>query len=237
MRRTYPLIAGGGPAGAATAILLARSGLRPLVIERSREAHDVVCGGFLGADALMLLDRLGVDAFALGAHRIGNVRVVAGDRMVETALPFPAAGLSRRTLDAALLVHAGEAGAEIQRGATIRLIDRHRCRIDLADGASLDSESLFLATGKHDVRGVARPATAAGRDPALGLRATLGASDRLTQKLTGTIELHLFRHGYAGLLLQEDGSANLCLSIAQSRLKEAESHPGRVIGMLEREAP
>lgn len=237
MRRTYPLIAGGGPAGAATAILLARSGLKPLVIERSREPHDIVCGGFLGIDATRLLNGLGLDAFLLGAHPIGRLRVIAGDRTIETVLPFPAAGLSRRTLDAALLAQAEAAGAEISRGATIRLIDRHRGRIDLADGASLDSESLFLATGKHDVRGVARPTAAAGRDPSLGLRIALGASAKLAQMLAGTIELHLFRHGYAGLLLQEDGSANLCLSVAQSRLKLADGDPARLIAMLAREAP
>jgi flavin-dependent dehydrogenase len=35
------------------------------------------------------------------------------------------------------------------------------------------------------------------------------------------IELHLFEGGYAGLLLQEDGQANLCLSAARRRLKAA----------------
>lgn len=237
MRRTSPLIAGGGPAGSAAAILLARGGARPVLLERSRAPHDIVCGGFLGADAIGLLDRLGIDAFATGAHRIDRVRIIAGRRIVETALPFPAAGLSRRLLDATLIDRAEREGAGIERGVTIRQIDRQSRRIDLADGAAIAGDSLFLATGKHDVRGIVRPMTAAGHDPAIGMRVSLGRSRALTAALSGVIELHLFRHGYAGLLLQEDGSANLCLSAAQSRLKAAGGQPGLLMAAIGGEAP
>jgi flavin-dependent dehydrogenase len=237
MRRTSPLIAGGGPAGSAAAILLARGGAQPLLIERSRSAHDIVCGGFLGVDAIGLLKRLGLDAFALGGHRIDCVRIVAGRHIAEAALPFAAAGLSRRTLDAALIRRAEQEGAGIERGVTIRHIDRGERRIDLADGGAIESETLFLATGKHDVRGISRPIAAAGVDPAIGLRTSLGVSQALKQALSGTIELHVFGHGYAGLLLQEDGSANLCLSVAQSRLREAGGQPDKLMAALAAEAP
>ncbi|HZF94101.1 MAG TPA: FAD-dependent monooxygenase, partial [Allosphingosinicella sp.] len=52
MPRTRALIVGGGPAGAAAAIALARAGAAPELIERSAGPRDVVCGGFLGWDAL-----------------------------------------------------------------------------------------------------------------------------------------------------------------------------------------
>lgn len=233
MRLPHPLIAGGGPAGSAAAILLARAGLRPMLVERTRQAHDVVCGGFLGVDAIALLGRLGIDVTALGAHHIDRVRLIAGRRMMETHLPFPAAGLSRHTLDAAMIGLAARKGVAVERGITIRQIDPAARRIDLADGTSLESETLFIATGKHDVRGGGRPADAAGSDPAIGFRIALGPSPALTACLTGVIELHLFAYGYAGLLLQEDGSANLCLSIAQSRLREAGGRPETLIAALE----
>jgi flavin-dependent dehydrogenase len=237
MRRTSPLIAGGGPAGSAAAILLARSGAKPLIIERSKDPHDIVCGGFLGIDATGLIDRLGVNAFALGGHRIDRVRIIAGRHVVETTLPFAAAGLSRRTLDAALLQQAAKLGAGIERGVAIRHIDGHERRVDLADGTTIETESLFLATGKHDVRGTGRPTGAAGPDPAIGLRTSLGASTGLAKALSGIIELHLFRHGYAGLLLQEDGAANLCMSVAQSRLRAAGGQPDMLMSALAAEAP
>ena len=55
MRRTAALIVGGGPAGASAAIALARGGAKPVVIERSPGERDLVCGGFLGWDAIAAL--------------------------------------------------------------------------------------------------------------------------------------------------------------------------------------
>ncbi|WP_340318343.1 NAD(P)/FAD-dependent oxidoreductase [Rhizorhabdus argentea] len=230
------VIAGGGPAGSAAAILLARGGARPLLIERNREAQDVVCGGFIGADAIALLSRIGIDPAALGARPIGRVRLIAGKQVAEADLPFAATGLSRRTLDAALIARAVEQGAAVERGVAIRMVDAETRRIHLADETTIRPEALFLATGKHELRGLARsvPAT---RDPALGLRVRLEPSPGLAAALAHRIELHLFRDGYAGLLIQDDGGVNLCLSVAQSRLKAADGQPARLIAALSGEAP
>ena len=215
--------------------MLARSGARPLLIERAAEARDVVCGGFLGWDALAALERLGIDPLALGARPIGRLRLFAGQRHAEAALPHPAAGLSRRTLDEALLTAAKVAGGAVERGIAAR--HGEGCALQLADGARLEGEALFLATGKHELRGLARPRAASGEDPAVGLRTHLSPSPVLDKALHGVIELHLFERGYAGLLLQEDGSANLCLSVAASRLAEAGGKPEALIALLEQEAP
>jgi hypothetical protein len=71
----------------------------------------------------------------------------------------------------------------------------------------------------------------------LGLRIRLAASPALAAALDGIIELHLFAGGYAGLLLQEDGGVNLCLSVSAGRLRAAGGSPAALIGMLGREAP
>ncbi|MFZ5706320.1 MAG: NAD(P)/FAD-dependent oxidoreductase [Pseudomonadota bacterium] len=236
MRRPDALIAGGGPAGAAVALQLARAGRRPLLVDRQRERADPVCGGFMGGDAIASLAALGIDVQGLGAHPITRARIFAGRRVAEAPLPFQAAGLSRACLDEHLLTLAAAAGAGIERGVTIRQAFPDRLTVDLADGASLTGDALFLATGKHELRGAARP-VAMGNDPALGLRTRLEPGEALRHGLTGVIELHLFRHGYAGLLLQEDGGANLCLSVAQSRLKAAGGDPARLIEEIACETP
>lgn len=228
MRRTAPLIVGGGPAGAAAAITLARGGAAPDLIERTTAAHDPVCGGFLGWDAIGALGKLGIDPWALGARRITHVRVIAGGTQAEAALPHPAAGLSRRTLDAALLVEAARQGAVIGRGVTVRRIEGRD--VHLADGRMLGPDSLFLATGKYEVRGVQR---GSGKRARVGLRAAIPAQP----DLAGWIELHLLDGGYAGLLVQDDGQANLCLSIARARLVAAGGSAERLIAMLADEAP
>ncbi len=182
----------------------------PVLIERFPSERDVVCGGFLGWDAIAALKRLGLDPAALGARPIHRLRLVAGKRIVETALPRAAAGLSRRRLDAALLHLAQEAGAAVLRGRTARAIEGGSVRLD--DGAEMAAESLFLATGKHELRGMAREI--GDRPVSVGLRAAVAPPP----DLAGTIELHLYDGGYAGLLLQEDGAANLCLSVARARM-------------------
>jgi flavin-dependent dehydrogenase len=217
VRRTAALIVGGGPAGSAAAIALGRSGMEAEVIERSDGPRDVVCGGFLGWDALAALDRLGIDPAALGAREIRRLRLVSAGRCVEVALPRPAAGLSRRTLDEALLAGASRAGAAVRRGRPVRAADLADRRIRLDDEEELVGEALVLATGKHELRGAARPV----QGGSLGLRTSLKPGPALAAALDGAIELHLYDGGYAGLLLQEDGSANLCLSASREGLKEA----------------
>ena len=208
----------------------------PLLIERSREPHDVVCGGFLAGDALTLLGRLGIDVAALGGRPIRRARLVARQRVAEADLPFAAAGLSRRALDTALLTRATEEGAAIERGTAIRRADLDRRCLHLSDDGAISADAIFLATGKYETRGGARHALP-DDDPALGLRIRLEPSATLARDLHGTIELHLFRQGYAGLLLQEDGTVNLCLSVAQSRLQAAGGQPEQLIAQLAREAP
>jgi flavin-dependent dehydrogenase len=218
MRRTAALIVGGGPAGCAAAILLGRAGVAPELIERSSGPRDVVCGGFMGWDALAALERLGVDPWALGARAIERLRLIGAGRTVEAALPHRAAGLSRRTLDEALIAAAADSGAIVRRGVAVRAAESPS-NIRLDSGEEQECEALFLATGKHELRGLARPRQEA--EPAVGFRTALAPAAELARALDGMIELHLFDGGYAGLLLQEDGSSNLCLSVSAERLRRA----------------
>ncbi|WP_230206602.1 NAD(P)/FAD-dependent oxidoreductase [Novosphingobium sp. Gsoil 351] len=227
------LIVGGGPAGAAAAIGLARAGERPLLIERSRETADALCGGFLSWRTLETLAGLGVEADTLNPIATTRVRLFAGSRQTEARLPRPARSVSRRKLDTVLLAAAGAAGARIERGVAVRAIED---AVRLDDGSELRPDALFLASGKHDVRGLARPAEARGSDPTLGLRVRIAAAPGLARLIGDAIELHLFDRGYCGIALQEDGSANVCMAVHRSRLNEA-GDPERLLAALGEECP
>ncbi|MEG8026020.1 FAD-dependent monooxygenase [Sphingomonas aurantiaca] len=234
MRRTPALIVGGGLAGAATAIGLARAGLPHLLVERSRETGDAICGGFLSWRTLETLAGLGIDPDMLNPTRVTRARIYAGTRRADAALPHAAVSVTRRRLDSVMLAHAARLGTPIERGVTVREIDGLTVRT--ADGATFTPDALFLASGKQDVRGMARPETARGIDPTLGLRVRIAPSPALRRALDGGIELHLFDRGYAGLALQEDGTANLCLAVHRSRLQAAGS-PAQLLAALGRDMP
>jgi flavin-dependent dehydrogenase len=232
VRRADTLIVGGGPAGAATAIALAKSGTA-LILEREREPGDALCGGFLSWTALARLERLGVDAAALGARQITRLGLFAGQRKAWSDLPAPAAALSRRTLDAGLQHCAERAGAGVERGVRVRAITGDGAQ--LSDSTDIPAGRVVLATGKHELNGWPRQTDL--RDSVLGLRWRLTPAAPLSKIVDGTIELHCFRGGYAGLVLQEDGCANLCLAVRQSRFDEAGKTPAALLEALAREAP
>jgi flavin-dependent dehydrogenase len=234
MRRTPALIVGGGPAGATVALLLARAGAPHLLIERRPATGDALCGGFLSWRTLETLRGLGIAAEELNPQPVTAVRLFAGERRAEAPLPRPARGVSRHRLDTLLLKRATAAGAAIDYGVTAAAVaDR---TVTLRGGDELAADALFLATGKHELRGLARPAEALGDDPSLGLRVRLGPSAVLDRLIGDTIELHLFDRGYAGLVRQEDGSVNLCLAVHRSRLTE-EGDPVRLLQAIGAELP
>lgn len=228
-----PLIAGGGPAGAAAAIGLARAGVRAIVLERQEMPGDAICGGFLSWATLARIEALGIDRATLGGHDIDTLAIFAGRNERIVALPAPAIGLSRRRLDGLMLDAAEAAGAVVRRGVTMQ--SGAADGVILSSGAALACDGLFLATGKHDLRGLARPRPAG--DPELGLRLRLPPAPVLDRCVGGRIELHLFDRGYLGLVLQEDGSANACMAVRKSRLARAGGDPARLFAQLADASP
>lgn len=228
MSADRPLIIGSGIAGSAAAIALARGGASALLLEKSRETGDAICGGFLSWQSIAALDRLGLDRAALGGSFVSKVRLFAGHRIVEAPLPQPGMGLSRHRLDTLLLDAAVAAGTAVERGVAVKSVSTGAATT--GDGATIASDAIFLATGKYNLPSTARtPPGRAASDPVIGLRLRIAASPAVTRLVGGAVELFLFDRGYAGLVAQEDGSANLCLAVHKSRLVEAGGRPEALI--------
>jgi flavin-dependent dehydrogenase len=239
------LVIGGGPAGAGVAIRLAQAGGAVTLLERESGPHDKVCGEFLSYEAADSLRRLGIDARALGAVPIDRVAVCAGAHRTETALPFTALSLSRRVLDEAVLARAAAVGAEVRRGVRVTALSRDGAwRAQGEGGEAFEAATVFLATGKHDLRGWKRPPGRQGDLIGFKVHLRLFAAHALDR----LVELHLFPGGYAGLELVEDGRANLCLVVRRhafggrweglfERLLQACPHLARRLDGAEAEAP
>ena len=208
------------------AIGLCRGGVAPDLLDRDETVGDALCGGFLSWRTAEKLRAVGVSPVELGARPVDTLALIAGTSEATASLPSAGFGLSRRALDSALRRRAVEEGARL-------VIDRARSvqpgRVE-GEAREYHAETIFLASGKHDVRGQARPRE--DEDPALGLRIRIPANEHVGALLRGRIELHLFGGGYAGIVLQEDGSANVCLALRKSLLAEAGGRPRTLLDRL-----
>ena len=203
------LVVGGGVAGCAASIALARKGLSVTLIEREPTPRHKVCGEFLSGEALEDLHALGIDVAALGAVPIDYVRLAAARRAAEAPLPFRAASLTRKALDTALIAEAVTAGVRVKRGRSVQSLTRtaNLWQATLDDGTTYEAPTAFLATGKHDLRGHGRPKD---RHQWVALKMYYRLSAAQTADLGDASELTLYSGGYGGIQPVEDGITNFC---------------------------
>lgn len=231
------LILGGGVAGCAASIALARKGRRITLIEREITPRHKVCGEFLSGEALEDLHALGIDVASLGAVPINHVRLAAARRAAEAPLPFPAASLTRKALDTALTAEAIAAGVRVERGRSVQSLSRTTCnrwQAALDDGTVYEASNVFLATGKHDLRGHTRP-----KDPEqwVAFKMYFRLSPAQTAQLADASELMLYPGGYGGIQPVEGGIANLCCVVQQRYLPHGNNRWEAFLAKMQQDCP
>ena len=126
------LVVGARCAGAATTMLMARCGLRVLVIDRGRYAADTTSTHALMRGGVMQLHRWGVlpRIVAAGTPAVRSTQFHYGEDVVQVEIR-PQHGVGalyapRRTLlDSTLVDAARMAGAEVRHGCTLAALLRH----------------------------------------------------------------------------------------------------------------
>ncbi len=215
-----PLVVGGGVAGAAVATLLARGGASVTLLEQNPDARHKMCGEFLSTEACESLLTMGLDVRVLGSLPVGRVRLVGRGAYVENELPFEAQSLTRRVLDKAMLEMAEASGVTVCRGKRVEAVvveDGGAWRVRTSDGEEMGVADVFMASGKHDVRGHARPEGPQGS--LIAFKQYFRLTGEQSAELSGGIELMMFEGGYAGLQMVEGGQANMSLLVEARRYK------------------
>lgn len=116
------VVIGGGPAGSTIALLLARAGWSVALVEKKIFPRRKVCGEFISATSLPLLNEVGIGDFYLShsGPEIDKVGLFAVDTILTSPMPESniisakwGRALGREHLDFKLLEVAAKAGAKI----------------------------------------------------------------------------------------------------------------------------
>lgn len=210
------LIVGGGPAGSSTAIRLARSGVRVVLLERARFPRAKPCAECLSPQASRPLQELGV---LPGLERQGTwlrgmlVRApdggwARGDYVAGHSYRAPRAsgGLSirREVLDATLLAAASAAGADVREAS--RVTDVVRTRRGAAAGAVVIGADgrrhevrARIVIGADGLRSVVARRLELARALSWPHRIALVAHYRGVAGVGEYVEMHVERDGFVGI--------------------------------------
>lgn len=222
------VIIGAGPAGSVAGALLARAGIRTLIVEQHAFPRDKVCGECLSAVGIDVLSRRGIIDVVERLRPVPLRRALlhAPDgTCAELPLPRPMWGVSRRALDQALLNAAKVAGATVWQPARCEAAEPGLIVRDLAtnDLRRLGAPVVLVADGRAALSGD-KPAPSGD----LGIKAHFlnvnGPRD--------AIELFGVAGHYGGLAAVEDGTWNASCSIPQDRVRESQGDLDALFGRI-----
>jgi len=208
--------AGAGPAGAATAALLANHGYRTLLVDRARFPREKPCSDFIAPGARPVLARLGLlETLERRGSPVHGMEVTStsGATLRGHYAGQGGFGLQRRELDLMLVERAVSCGAVlwddtrvmslVRKGPAVQgILVRHRSGDEL-----VDTRVLVGADGLRSVVARALGGTRRVGERRLALVAQLAD----VTGLHGVGEIFVGGHGYAGVAPLPGGAANVAV--------------------------
>jgi menaquinone-9 beta-reductase len=192
------VVVGGGPAGCAAAISAARNGASVLVLERGRFPRHRVCGEFVSAESLDLLQNLLAPPHRRLIHhapRITRGRIFVDGAELTAEISPAAASITRFDLDAALWDSCARVG----------VLRRTDCVVHPVEGAgpfrvttqpeSFEARALINATGRWSNLTSAATRALATKARWIGLKAHF----REVSSSASSVDLYFFEGGYCGV--------------------------------------
>jgi flavin-dependent dehydrogenase len=219
------IVVGGGPAGSASAALLARDGWRVLVIDRAHFPRRKPCAECINPAGVAALRRLGVldRVMAAGPARLDGWRI-ASDGGPSFLGRFSGGlhgiALPRESLDAILLDHARAAGAEVRTGVKVTDLLRDedgRVRGVVAGGEEIAARMVIGADGLRSI--VLRRLRLLARAPRLR-KLALTAHVRGVPDMGGCGQVRARGRGCVGVAEVGGGLANVTVVVPAEQAHE-----------------
>jgi geranylgeranyl reductase family protein len=232
---TDVLIVGGGPAGSATAVRLARAGLTVRLLDRAIFPRQKPCSEYASPETVRQLDDLGVLAAleADGATPLDGTVVTGpgGARMTGRfaragGTPFRATGLALRRdrLDTELLGAAVRAGADVREGVRVSDLVHDdtavRGVVVRTRAGGGEEHRARLVIGADGLRSVVSRRAGLHREGRLR-RVAVVTHVRDVTGLGASAELHVSAGGYLGLNPIGHGVTNVALVLPARAAKDA----------------
>ena len=228
------LVVGAGPAGSVAARLLAQAGWHVALAEKAEFPRRKVCGEFITAATLPVLEACGVaeDFVAAAGPPVVRVGIYAGEALLmapEERLWGRALG--REQLDLLLRDAAIAAGARLFQPAEITSVRRKQSAgfACILDGKEIAARTVIVACGSWNAKGVFAVTSAPMPSDLFAFKAHFTAG-RLPP---GLMALLAFPGGYGGLVHSDTGRISLSCCIRRDALAKVRAHyPGRAAGAV-----
>ncbi|HXB94816.1 MAG TPA: NAD(P)/FAD-dependent oxidoreductase [Puia sp.] len=227
------IIAGGGLAGLALSIQLAKAGYRVALFEKEAYPYHKVCGEYISLESWNFLEELGLPLSDWNLPIIHTLLLSSPNGgSLRHELPLGGFGISRYKIDAALAGIARSAGVEVHESVRVTDIVFERSgslvRTSAGDFTARVACGTFGKRSNLDVRW----RRAFIRKRSNKLNNFVGVKYHVRSNLPpDQIGLHFFRNGYCGISKVEDDRYCLCymttagnLSISGNSIPEVEKN-------------
>ena len=214
---TQVAIVGGGLAGLACSIRLAKAGIKVILIEKNTYPFHKVCGEYISNEALDYIKLLGVNPFDFGAVPLDKfwLSSPSGNKL-ELDLPLGGFGISRYTLDFELSKIAKKEGVQIWEGVFVKNVgqeerDKRRQNknkfLVKTSAENIESQIVIGSYGKRSNLDNKLQRHFVNQDfPYIGVKYHL-KTDLMPNNV---IALHNFWRGYCGISRIEDDKFCFC---------------------------
>lgn len=216
MQQTDIIIVGGGLAGLAAGIHLARTGFAVVIVEKNDYPGHKVCGEYLSNEIVPYLKWLGLDMAMLNLPAIRSFTFSYGsDTSLSATLPLGGIGISRYQLDYIMYQRAVEAGCKVVKDTVNNIIYNNGFTVT-AQSQTFTSRLVLGAFGKWS-----------NIDKALSRSFAFKKSLWVAVKAhyqyevpDDEVALHSFKGGYCGVSKVEEGRVNVCYLMSSKSFKK-----------------